>query len=262
MTRMSSTLPRAHRPGLTAWRHLILAEMRMVVRDRAGLVVPLGLPLLILVMFGMSAADEPIPELGSGITALDWYVVPLVLVIVVATIGVINMPSFLASYRKTGVLRRLGVTPVHPAMVLVAQVVTSVAQTAVGVTLALTVARVAFDLSTPRHLGAALGVFVLTTAAMYAVGMLIAALSPTTNASVALGLLAFFGMGALGGLFGPPENLPDVLARPGEFLPFGAGIAGLRDAWIGQPVATVHLASLSLVAVVAAAVAAWRFRWD
>src|SRR5690606_15538093 len=126
--------------------------------------------------------------------------------IVIAMIGVVNMPSFLAVYRTSGVLRRLSVTPVHPAMVLVAQVITSVVQTAIGVALALTVGRLAFGLHAPRNLWAAIGVFVLAAAAMYALGMLVAAIAPTANASVAIGLATFFAMGAVGGMFGSTDN--------------------------------------------------------
>src|SRR5690625_4315328 len=179
-----ASLPPPARPGLQAWRQLLLAEIKMVARDTSGLVVPLGMPVLIMVMFGMQAADEMLPGLG-GLTAFDVYVVPLCLTIVVATIGVINMPSFLAMYRKGGVLRRLSVTPVHPSMVLVAQVLTSALQTLVGISIAVTVAGMAFDLGAPRRLVATMGAFAITALAMYAVGMLIAAIAPTANAALA-----------------------------------------------------------------------------
>ena len=121
---------RPARPGLRAWAALVVAEGKMVVRDTAGLVVPLGLPLLILVMYGIGDLNDAVVPGSGGRTVLDLYVVPLVLTIVVGTIGVVNMPSFLAYYRRAGVLKRLSVTPASPAMVLVAQVVVSAAQTA------------------------------------------------------------------------------------------------------------------------------------
>jgi ABC-2 type transport system permease protein len=258
-----STLPMVgpQRPGPAAWWQLILAETRMVARDTSGLIVPLGLPVLILVMFGQGVDPTPVPGWG-GLTALEGYVVPLTLTIVIATIGVINMPSFLAMYRKTGILRRLSVTPAHPAMVLAAQLVVSLMQTLVGVALALGVARALFDLTVPRRVWLALGVFALATAAMYALGLLVAALAPTPNSSVAIGMILFFGMGATGGLFGPTEQLPDAVAEVGETLPFGASVQVLRNAWMGQTPELVHAGGLALTALIAALIAAWRFRWD
>lgn len=249
------------RPGLQAWVQLLLAEIRMVVRDTSGLVVPLGMPVLIMVMFGMQTTDDVLPGL-DGLTAFDVYVVPLCLTIVVATIGVINMPSFLSMYRKGGVLRRLGVTPVHPSMVLVAQVVTSVLQTLVGIAIAVTTASVAFDLGAPRRLAATIGAFAMTALAMYAVGMLIAAIAPTANAAVAIGLITFFAFGAVGGLFGDPANLPDLLATIGELTPFGAGFQSIRHAWAGATIEVTHLVSLGVATVVSSVGAAVWFRWE
>jgi ABC-2 type transport system permease protein len=254
-----STLIEAHRPGPRAWLMLIRCEAKMVVRDTAGLVVPIGLPLLILVMSAGSAADATLP---GGRTALEVFVLPLVLTVVVATIGVINMPSFLAYYRRTGILRRLAVTPASPAMVLVAQVVVSVVQTAIGVTAALAVAVLGFGAALPDDPGAALGVFALATAALYAVGMLVAASAPTPNSAVAIGLIVFFALGALGGLFGGRDSLPDALAAVGERLPFGAAVEAMSAVWAGTAVQPTHLLSLGITTVVGAAVAAVLFRWD
>jgi ABC-2 type transport system permease protein len=258
---LSRSTRTASGPGPRAWSALVVAEAKMVVRDTAGLVMPFGMPLLILVMYGISDATEIIVPGTDGRTAFDVFVVPVVLAIVVGIVGVINMPSFLASYRRTGVLKRLSVTPASPAMVLVAQVVVSVAQTALGVALALVVATTAFDARPPASPGVALGVFALSAAAMYAVGMLVAAVSPTPNAALAIGLVAFFAFGATGGMFGDVSNLPEPVARVGEVLPFGASVQALGDAWAGGPVETLHLAALGGTVVVCSLVAARFFRW-
>ncbi|MDZ5078582.1 ABC transporter permease [Nesterenkonia sp. HG001] len=254
-----SSVRSGRRPGPLAWLLMVDAEARMVVRDTAGLVIPLGLPLLIMVMSGSAAAGESV---GGGLTAMDVYVMPLVLVLVIATVAVINMPSFLASYRKFRILRRLAVTPASPMMVLVAQFVVSALQILLGLALAVGVAMIFFDASLPTHLLTALAVLLLVFAAMYAVGLVIAALAPTTNSAVAIGLVLFFGMGALGGLFGGMANLPDTLADIGAWLPFGAGVEGLQAAWLGENVDWQHWFSLGVTAVVGTGIATATFRWD
>jgi ABC-2 type transport system permease protein len=251
----------AHRLPPRAWALLTLTEGRLMVRDTAGLIVPLGLPMLIMVMNGAGSDGEG-TERFRGLPALDAYVVPLTIVMVVALIGMVNMPAVLAAYRRTGVLRRLSVTPAHPALVLVAQVVVSLAQTLVGVALALLVARLGFQVSMPRGLLSAVGVFVLVTVAMYALGMVVAALAPTPNSAVAVGLVLFFATMAVGGGFGPRENLPGWLAAAGEYAPYGAGLEALSACWTGVPPGLAHLGALAVTAVVAAAVAARTFRWS
>ncbi|MDV6011148.1 ABC transporter permease [Haloechinothrix sp. LS1_15] len=257
----TTTTRATHRPGINAWARMTWTEGKLVARDTAGLIIPLGLPLLIMIMHGLGSDGAGVEEFG-GLPPMDAYVVPLVLVMVTAIVGMVNMPSFLATYRKTGVLRRLSVTPAHPIMVLVAQVLVSLAQTLVGVALAVVVAGFAFDVSAPNHLAGAIGVFFLVCAAMYAVGMLVAAISPTTNAALAIGLVLFFGNLALGGGFGPRENLPDGLATIGEYLPFGAGVDALSATWIGEAPDALHLGVLAGITVLAGAAATRFFRWQ
>lgn len=244
-------------PGLAT---LIRTEAKLVARDTAGLVIPFGLPLLILVM-NRSGAD---PAAGAADAPLDGVavVVPVSLALIVTMIAVVNMPSFLATYRTTGVLRRLSVTPAHPATVLIAQVVVSIVQAAVGIALALGVAAVAFDLTAPANLGATLGVFALASAALYAIGMLIAAVAPSTNGAIAIGIVAFFAMMALGGAFGPAEALPGPLATIGEHTPFGAAIEGMVAGWHDGSPQTSHLVAMAGTTAAAGSVAAATFRWE
>lgn len=249
----------AARPGLRSWLTLAQCEAKMVARDTAGLVVPIGLPLLILVMSASTASSEIVE---NGRSALDVYVLPLVFTIVMASIGIINMPSFLAYYRRSGILRRLAVTPASPAMVLVAQMLVSLIQAIVGIGLAFAIAVLAFDARPPVNAWTAVGVVALAIAAMYALGMIVAALAPTPNSAVAIGLVGFFALGALGGLFGGTEALPDAVARVGEWLPFGASVEALSDAWAGASLDVSHLISMVLTTVVGVTVAAVAFRWE
>lgn len=244
-----------HRPGPRAWATLIVCESKMVIRDTAGLLIPLGLPLLILVMNGLNTAGQP-PQV------FERYVMPLVLTIVIATVGVVNMPSFLAYYRRLKILRRLAVTPANPAMVLAAQMIVGLAQCLVGIIIGVTVAVTLFGAGLPANLGTAIAVLGLATLAMFAVGALVAAVAPTGNAAVAIGLTLFFALGATGGMFGSTENLPSGLATVGEALPFGAAVQAMGDAWTGAPTDPAHLIALAIAFVVSALGAVALFRWD
>ncbi|GAA5039056.1 ABC-2 type transport system permease protein [Thermocatellispora tengchongensis] len=255
---MSSAIV-ARSPGPCAWLTLIRCEAKMVVRDTAGLVVPIGLPLLILVMNAAAAGEQVVV---NGRTALDVHVLPLVFTVVPATIGVVNMPSFVAYYRRAGILRRLSVTPASPVMVLIAQAVVSLIQTLIGIGAAFAVALLVFDANLPVRPAAAIGAALLATAAMYATGMIVAATAPTPNAAVAIGLVAFFALGALGGLFGGREALPEPLAVLGERLPFGATVECVQAAWAGSAIDPVHLVSLAATIVLGGVISAVFFRWD
>ena len=255
---MTETVP-VHRPGLRSWALLVVAEAKMVARDTSGLVIPLGLPLLILVMNGLAFSDAAAEE---GDPLFEWYVMPVALTTVIAMIGVVNMPSFLSYYRRTKVLKRLAVTPAHPMMVLAAQVIVGIAQSVVGVAIGLVTAMALFDVGLPERLGAALAGVGLAALTMYAIGMFVAAVAPSPNASVAIGLTVFFAFAATGGMFGPTENLPGPLAAVGEVLPFGASVQAVGNAWTGKDQDPAHLIGMAVAINVSASVAVRLFRWD
>lgn len=256
---MTTVTTTARRPGARSVALLIICEAKMVIRDTAGLIVPLGLPLLIMLTSASAASDQVIM---NGLTALELFVLPLVLVMVIATIGIINMPSFLAYYRHSGILRRLAVTPASPLMVLAAQVAVSVIQAIVGIGLAMAVAIIAFGARPPLHLGATVGVVALTMAAMYSIGLIVASIAPTPNSAVAIGLVGFFALGATGGMFGGRNALPAPIAEIGGWLPFGAAVDALAATWAGGTVDAGQLLSLGVTVVVGVAVSALLFRWE
>lgn len=250
----------ARRPGPRAWWKMIHAEGRSVSRDTAGVLLPLVLPLLVLVTSASMAADQAIGD--TGFTAFEVYVLPIVLTMVLAYVGMLNMPSFLSTYRKTGVLRRLGVTPASPLMVLVAQVVVSAVLAVVGIALALAVAFVFFDAITPTSILAVMGACLLVMACMYGIGMIVASLAPTPNSAIAMGVLLFLGLGALGGMFGGRSLLPDALEEVSRYLPFGAGSDLISATWTGQPVELSMVLPLVVALIVSVGISLAYFRWE
>lgn len=250
----------ARGPGPHAWGMMILAEGRSITRDYAGLLLPLVLPLLVMVSTATMAASEPIGD--TGFTAFEVFVLPIVLTMVLAYVGLLNMPSYLSSYRKTGVLRRLGATPASPLMVLVAQIVVSALLAVVGIALALVVAFVFFDALTPASVPAVVGASLLVMVCMYGIGMIVASLAPTINSAIAIGILLFLGLGALGGMFGGRALLPAVLEEAGGYLPFGAGADLIAATWTGQPVELSMVLPLVVAVIASVGISLAFFRWE
>ena len=250
----------APRPGLRATRALVGAELRVVTRDTAGLIVPIALPVLVLVMNGVGTSAEIV---GPGeMTAFDRFVLPLALTMIVAVIGIVNMPSFLALYRKSGVLKRLSTTPIEPTQVLAAQVITSAVQAMLGIGIALSAAAVLFGITPPHNPILVAAILMLGGAAMYSLGIVVAALAPTANSAVAIGLTVFLLLGATGGLFGPVTDLPDPVMAVGEVLPFGATVTALGSAWAGTAVDAAGPIGLVATVILGIACAVRLFRWS
>ncbi len=118
------------RPPRAAFRRLVGAEWRLSVRNPAGLVWGLGLPLLLLIVFGsLPGTTKPDKNLG-GLSFFQVYL-PVLVALSLALLSLVALPLPLTSYRELGVLRRMRTTPVPPSWLLGAQLVLNLAMLAV-----------------------------------------------------------------------------------------------------------------------------------
>ena len=112
----------------------------------------------------------------------------------------------------------------------------------------------------PRHpLGFALA-FMLGTAALLSLGLLVAAVARTTKAAQALAVLLFLVTMFFGGVYLPRFLLPDFVARIGDYTP--PGVQALLDAWTGTPPQPLHLGIMAVIAVVGRRRRGELFRWE
>jgi len=261
MTTTTPTTIQARRPGAGAWLRMIQAEAKSIIRSTADVLIPVGLPVLLLVMHGMGI-DDLNEEVSPGVTVLDYYALPVVLTMVLAMVALMNFPIYLATYRKTKILRRLAVTPASPAMVLVAQMVVSFIQVLLGMTILFVIAAMFFNANPPNDLLMTVLVLLACSIAMYALGMMVASVAPTPSAATTIGIIVFFGLAAVGGMFMPMENLPEPLAEIGAWLPFGAAVEAFQSTWMGETVAWENWVSLAASTAIGLSVTATLFRWE
>ncbi|MEU6248521.1 ABC transporter permease [Glycomyces sp. NPDC047010] len=234
---------------MTAFVKLAAVETKLLVREPGSLVSVL-IPLFFLVVFGASADST------------DMVLLPMGMAIAVALIGLYLLPTTLASYRERGILRRMSTTPVRPGNLLTVQMLLQVVLLAAATALQLAVAGGLLGLSLPAGFAPVALVLALGTAAMFAVGLLIAALAPTGRAANGIGVLLYFPMAYLAGLIQPAAQMPASLARIGEYTPLGAFRTGLGQAWAGQAPEPLPLVLLAAYTLIISAVAARAFRWE
>jgi ABC-2 type transport system permease protein len=177
-------------------------------------------------------------------------------------VGGLVLANDLATYREKGILRRLATTPVPPARLLLAQLLVSLAATTAVVVVLVTVGAVTFGTVVPAQPLGFLLAFVLAAAALFAVGLLLAAVAPSGRVATGLGNLLFFPLNVLAGLWLPRAAMPEVLRRVGDFTPLAAAVQSLQDAAGGAWPRPLHLAVLAAVAAAAGMAAARLFRWE
>jgi ABC-2 type transport system permease protein len=181
---------------------------------------------------------------------------------ILATGGLATMPGILAGYRERGVLRRLGATPLPPALVLIAHLLVQLLVSTVGLGLLLAVGLLFYDLNLPGAPGWALVAYLTGAVAVFAVGFVLAALAPSARTAEAAGFAIFFPMIFLSGAAVPREMLSGTMRAIGEWLPLTHVVGALRDTWAGAAPGTLTLVVLAGIVVAGAVAGARTFRWE
>ncbi len=244
---------------------LVASEIKIALRRPVGLVVAVGIPFVLLVIFGsIPATTRPTKALG-GISFFNLYV-PTLLVFVLIAVGLMTLPQQLSAYRRQGVLRRMSTTPVHPSWVLAAQTAVSVLLAVIGLTILLGAGAGAYGLALPHDAGGYLVSFVtlvLTGAATLGLGLLIAAVAGSPQIAQALTAVAFYPLAFFSGLYVPLQEIhSQVIQDIGKALPTGAGFNALHAAFGGQSPGLEPLLVLAVWAVGSWVIATRLFRWE
>lgn len=245
---------------MPALRKLTLVEVKLFLRDPMAAFFALAFPPLLVVILGsVPAFREPSKDLG-GLRVIDLYV-PIVIAFALAMPALSGLPTYLASYRERGILRRLATTPVGAGRMVVAQMAMNLAVVVVIGAAVLAIGAAAFGTHMPRNPAGFAIAFVLAAAAMFGLGMLVAAVASSGRMATAIGMILFYPLNFFAGLWLPREAMPAVLRRISDFTPLGAGVQSLQDSITGAWPRPLHLAVMAAIAVIASLAARW-FRWE
>jgi len=245
---------------VNALLRLAAIETRLLVREPLTLFLAIGFAPLLLVILGLvPSLREPNPALG-GAAQINGYV-PVLVAMGVGLFSLSALAPLFASYREKGILRRMRTTPASPLMLLAAQLAMAMVFSLFSLALMLGIARFAFGLDEPRLLPAyALG-FLLTATASFALGLLVAAVSPSGTAATAIGTLLFFPLAFFAGIWLPRSEMPPLLLTISDLSPLGAGVQSLLDASAGTWPQPLHVIVLATWTIIAGGAAVRFFRW-
>jgi ABC-2 type transport system permease protein len=258
---MSVTAPPQAAVRGSALGRLTITELKLLPRQSTAFVLRMAIPLVLLIIFGaIPFYTKPRASL-DGYTLLDAYV-PILIAYSLAFLTLIATPMTLAGYRERGVLRRLRATPAGPVRVIAAQLIANLPVIAVMTVAILAVARIGYGVSLPRQPAGFAVAVLLAAAAMLAIGLLIAAAAPGTQAAQGIGMVLLFPMMFFAGLFFPLPVMPPVLRHISHATPLGAAVQALQDAWLGHWPPPLQLWTMAAYAVACGLAAARLFRWE
>lgn len=247
---------------MTGIGKLVQVETKLQFREWGTVTFGLLFPAVLLLFLGfvIPGFRDVDPELG-GNRLIDLYT-PIMLVLVLVMVGISSASSVLTTYRHEGILRRLRTTPVGPSRMLAAQMIAHLIVAVLGMALAIVVALALLGVPAPSSWPATILAIPLTAASLFAIGLLIGAVAPSTSAAHAISTVVWLPLMVLAGLWFPREVMPEMMRRVSDLSPGGAGVDAVQVAWFGGGIPMSSLTVLAVSTLVIGGLAAVTFRWD
>jgi ABC-2 type transport system permease protein len=250
-------LSRRSRAQLAA---LLKVQAKLSLREPYGLGLGVGLPAVLLVVFGFISKNVPGNVGGSGLTVIDLYVPTLMVISFIAI--AISLPNSLVKDREIGWLRRISTTPVHPSRLLAAQLILNLVLAATAIVILIVGGQVIFG--APLSVGIPYFILslALAIAEIFSLGLVVVALARTQAVASAVGGVLFFGLLFLSGLWVQPVQIGAPLRDIMWYSPSGAAVrAILYSVFHATPPVTTLLTLVGYTLVFAFAAVRY-FRWE
>lgn len=229
-------------------------EIVLTLRRGESLLVVAGIPVGILVFF---TGVDVLPH-GTG-RAVD-FLLPGVLALSVISSAMTSLGIATGFERHSGVLRRLGLTPLGKEGLLVAKAISILGVVALQV-IAVGAVGAGLGWRLEGSVLSAVSLLVLGVVTFAGLGLLLAGrLRAEMNLAVANALFLVFLL--LGGIVVPLAELPEGLAAVAGLLPAEPFASAVRSALQAAPVEVADIATLGAWAVASCALAALTFRWE
>jgi ABC-2 type transport system permease protein len=229
-------------------------ELALTTRRGESVLATIGIPVVLLAFFAK------VHVLDTGIADPVGFLVPGILALAVMSTAMVSLGIATGFERSTGVLKRLGSTPLSRPALVAAKFVSVLAIEIVQV---LVLIGVGYALGWHRagSFATAAGALALGTAAFAGVGLTMAGrLRAEVNLAAANGL--YIVLLLLGGIVFPLTRLPSGLRDIARALPAAALARSVQGALSRSGVPGDALAVLCVWAVAALGVAALSFRWE
>jgi ABC-2 type transport system permease protein len=234
---------------MRAFLKIVQTEFRLISREPTNLMFILLLPAAMAWIMGSNAPAGDTTNLIIMMLGLS----PMLF-------GLMTFPMLLVGYRERGMLRRLKITPLSPALYLVAQAFVGLLLVLVGGALVLGIGVGFFNIGLPRHPALLLGVFIIGTLSFIAIGALIGSVTSSSRTTQVVSVVVFGGMMVAMLLGGSSDSLTGILS---QWLPTHHFSQLVQSFWVGSG-AIIWSSILLLVGVSLAgfAGAAKLFRWE
>lgn len=239
---------------------LLKVQAKLALREPYAALGGIGLPVILLIVFGLIGQNVPGNVGSTGLTIVDLWT-PTILVISFMAIA-ISLPNTLVRDRDIGWLRRVSTTPVHPSMLLAAQLVFDLILAALAIVIIILGGTLVFGASLHVQIlpfGVSL---LLSIAEIFALGLMLAALISSQTVASAVAGVVFFASMFLSGLWVQPAQVGDPLRTIMYYSPSGAAVRAVLDSVFNGGPSYAALLTMAVYTVIFGFIAIRYFRWE
>jgi ABC-2 type transport system permease protein len=224
------------------------------------IVFPLGLLLLFIAIFG----NDEIPELG--VTTAQFFV-PGLGVFAAVSATYTNLAINTAIARDNGILKRIRGTPIPPWAYMAGKIISAIWLAALALALMMAVGVGFYGIELiPRTLPAAILTFVVGVACFSALGLFVAAISPSGDVAPAITNATLLPIAFISDVFLPLSDPPAWMEVAGDIFPLKPFVIAFRDTFDptleGLQFHWAELAVLLAWGAAAALLAVRFFKWE
>jgi imidazolonepropionase-like amidohydrolase/ABC-type multidrug transport system permease subunit len=205
---------------MKAYGALIAIDLKLALRNRAVIFFNYLFPLTFFFIFGQAMHGER----GAAMTV----VIAMVLVIGILGNGLMGAGIRAVQEREANILRRYKVTPITPAPLLIASVVTGWVLYMPNVLLIFTLAHFLYGMPWPQKMGSVLIFVTVAVVGFRAIGSIIASVVNSMQESQLLVQLIYLPMLFLSGVTFPLSMFPPWLLVVTQFLPATYMVTGIQ----------------------------------
>ncbi len=241
--------------------HQTVYEWRIFWRTPISAFFTIIFPLLIFVVFSLVFGNQEIDYLG--VTTAQYYA-PSLAVYAAVSASYVNIGITTAYQRDEGILKRTRGTPLPPWLFLGGKVAAATVIAAIGTTIMIAVGALFFGLQLYADtIGPIILTFFVGVATFAALGLLVAAVSPSGSAATAIAQATLLPLAFISGVFiVPGEETPEWLEAVANFFPLKHFAQPFIAGFIRAEVQWTDLAYMAVWGVVGLVLAIRLFKWE
>ena len=241
---------------------LLLTNIKLYVREPISAFFTLVFAPMLVVIFGAMYGNDP-SALFGGRGSMD-VSIPAYIGLIVAGVGIMSMPINISAQRENGVLRRFQASPLKPLAYMLADLVSNLIVTILGIIILLIVGKLMYNVHFAGSVFSVMLAVLLGCLAMFAIGYLIASLSPSARAGQVIGMALLYPMMFISGAGMPLEIMPETIRGIARFMPLYYVVNLTKGLWFGESWSAhfLDIVVLLSITIIGFGIARRLFKWE